>query len=80
MVSSEELQAPLDPDLDYFDATPSMDKILEKVTELHAVIELQQSINNKLINNMRALHTRVGQLEEAQAKVSPLILPERMRN
>lgn len=76
----KDLQAPLDPTLEYFDATPSMEQILEKVTELHAVIELQQSINSKLIGNMRTLHDRVEQLEQAQAKVSPLILPERMRN
>jgi hypothetical protein len=73
----EQLAQPLNPDLDYFDATPSMEQILEKQLELHNFIVIQLQTNNKLLLLCRDLTERVKQLE---GRKTGLILPERLNS
>lgn len=70
-----EIEKPLDPKLDYFDATPSIEQCLALIQELHGFIEQQLGINGKLLLAVKDLNNRVDQLEK---KKSGLILPERM--
>ncbi len=67
------LEQPLNPELDYFDATPSMEQLLEKMVELHRSIQLQLSINTKLMDNISMLRSRIEKLEGKK-----LILPRHM--
>lgn len=72
-----DLEKPLDPDLDYFDATPSIEECVTKIKELHGFIEWQLDINNKVLLALQDMSARVTALE---GKKSGLIVPERFNS
>ncbi len=80
MTTQQDLEAPLNPDLDYFDATPSIEALAEelrlmknRMVQLEKLLQLQSGINGKLIENMNSVL-----LEKAEKNRSGLILPERL--
>jgi hypothetical protein len=69
-----QLEAPLNPDLEYFDATPSIEALAQEVQRLHTMLEDQAGINSKLLLIAKDLQSRLSVLEQEK---SGLILPER---
>lgn len=81
-----DLEAPLDPSLQYFDATPSIETIAEelrlmtnRMVQLEKLFELQSSINGQLLENMNNLLLRQAELDN-QPKKSAIILPDRLNS
>lgn len=82
-----EVETPLKPDTDYFDATASILALAEshrqmgnRITDLEKLLRTQGEINGKLLENMNQLLLRVGDLEAGEEKTSSIILPRNMRN
>lgn len=84
----EDLETPIDPDLEYFDATKSIEALTEAVRQLdnrmvamEKLFELQGQINGKLLENMnQMLLQQADILEEGSPKAPGLILPDRLTN
>ncbi len=81
MIDEKTFAAPLKPDLDYYDATPTIEQCLELVKDhaqrLHDLEEMfatQLSINQQLLGNMQSLLQRLPEND----KPTGLILPDRL--
>jgi hypothetical protein len=59
----EKLHEPLNPDLDYFDATPSIEQLAEQMKRLTEMLRLQLGVNAQLIENQSILLARIEALE-----------------
>lgn len=84
-MNKEDLEKPLDPNLQYFDATPSVEALAEELRQMNnrlvameKLFELQGTINGKLLENMNVLLIRMAEID-TQPK-SSLILPERLNS
>jgi hypothetical protein len=78
------IAAALDPDLDYFDATPVIMALGRKVRRQDATINrlaniLEGFAKRQLVMNKRVVELQ-GEVKALQAKKSSLIIPERMKN
>lgn len=77
---AELLKRPLDDTLEYFDATPSIEKLAEayrilgeRVVLMERLLQLQSTINSRLITNMNQL---LFQMTELQKPKSSIIMPD----
>ena len=83
--TKEDLEAPLKPGLQYYDATPSIEALAEEVrqlsnrcVQLEKCLATQSSINGQLLDNMNQMRLAFA---EARAEEAPsLILPDRLTN
>jgi hypothetical protein len=81
---------PLDPNLDYLDATAALQAMAKnlraaraKSVQLEKALMMQSQINGRLLENMNSLLLRVAQLENANqdsANGSRIIMPPRLSN
>jgi hypothetical protein len=85
VVKKEDLETPIDPDIEYFDATEAIKAIEEGLRQLsnrmvamEKLFELQGTINGKLLENMNHLLIRIEEID-TQPK-SSLILPEHLNS
>lgn len=80
MVEAKDLEAPLDPGLEYFDATPSIEELGKMCLNLQKALKVQSVINQNMIDHIKKLTPRVEALEEMNKIKSSIILPERLAN
>ena len=85
MTTKEDLEAPLKPGLQYYDATPSIEALAEEVRQLsnrlvqmEKLFELQGEINGKLLENMNKLLLEMAG-RDTQPK-SAIIMPDRLNS
>lgn len=79
MVTEEELKKPLETDLEYYDATPSIEALAKEVRDLKKLTILQGEINLKVIGLLSEAMERIEILQGTGQKPSPLILPPRLQ-
>lgn len=77
-IQQKRLEKPLDPDLKYYDATPSIEECAQALGTLQEAMRIQGSINEQLVVNLSAAIERIAILEGNGQKPSALILPPRM--
>lgn len=75
----EQLKAPLKPGLDYYDATPSIEALALEVRDLKHAMQVQGSVNQRLIDLLGDALNRIALLEENGQKPNALILPPRLQ-
>lgn len=80
MIEAKDLEAPLNPDLEYFDATPSIEELAKMCFNLQKALRVQSVINAGLTEHIKKLVARVEDLEEGNKIKSSIILPERLTN
>ena len=73
---------PLDPELNYYDATPAIEAMClhmrgmyAKIVQLETALGMQASINSRMMQNQQNLHARLEALESKPK--SAIIMPGR---
>lgn len=87
MTTEEELKQPLDPNLDYFDATASIEELAVKMAEMatlqqamaKAVVQLQQSMIEVRKKQIELEADMAAAGIGAKGEKSALILPDHMK-
>lgn len=75
-IQQKRLEQPLNPDLRYYDATPSIEECAAALAQLQEAMAAQGSINQQLITLLGAALERIELLE--QKGQSALILPPQL--